>query len=124
LINKLNVRQRRVWLVIDASENAVASSEFLPFVSEDIDMEFLEQFMKLSKTTHDLESLSSGTSNSQKRVTPTDVLKYKIDVPEERDEQEKIGVILQRIDEAHVLYQSQITKLKQLKRSLLQKLFM
>ncbi|MFP3354676.1 hypothetical protein R0K04_25325, partial [Pseudoalteromonas sp. SIMBA_153] len=61
LINKLNVRQKRIWFVEDAPSNAVASSEFMPFTSTEIDLAFLEQLVLSDKTTRDLESISSGT---------------------------------------------------------------
>ena len=72
LFNKLNVRQRRVWLVKDCSNNSVCSSEFLPYKSEKIDLSFLKQLLLTDKVTKDFEDMSSGTSNSQQRITPSD----------------------------------------------------
>ncbi|MGG3925909.1 restriction endonuclease subunit S [Metabacillus fastidiosus] len=123
LINKLNVRQKRIWLVEDAPSNAVASSEFMPFTSTEIDLAFLEQLMLSDKTTRDLESISSGTSNSQKRITPSDVLKYRIKLPVDRAEQEKIGSFFKNIDNLMTLHQSELNSLKNLKKSLLQQMF-
>lgn len=123
LINKLNVRQKRIWFVEDAPSNAVASSEFLPFTSTEIDLAFLEQLMLLDKTTRDLESISSGTSNSQKRITPSDVLKYLIKLPVGRPEQEKIGSFFKDIDNLINLHQHKLELLKETKKSLLQKMF-
>ncbi|MGN7378464.1 restriction endonuclease subunit S [Bacillus altitudinis] len=123
LINKLNVRQKRIWFVEDAPSNAVASSEFMPFTSTEIDLAFLEQLMLLDKTTRDLESISSGTSNSQKRITPSDVLKYLIKLPVGRPEQEKIGSFFKNIDNLINHHQRKLELLKDTKKSLLQKMF-
>lgn len=123
LINKLNVRQKRIWLVEDAPSNAVASSEFMPFTSTEIDLVFLEQLMLSDKTTSDLESISSGTSNSQKRITPSDVLKYLIKLPVDRAEQEKIGSFFKNIDNLIILHQRKLNHLQDEKKSLLQKMF-
>lgn len=123
LINKLNVRQKRIWLVEDAPCNAVASSEFMPFTSTEIDLVFLEQLMLSDKTTRDLESISSGTSNSQKRITPSDVLKFLINLPVDRTEQEEIGSFFKNIDYLNALYQHKIEKLNKLKQGFLQKMF-
>lgn len=123
LINKLNVRQKRIWFVEDAPRNAVASSEFMPFTSTEIDLAFLEQLMLLDKTTRDLESISSGTSNSQKRITPSDVLKYIIKFPVDRAEQEKIGSFFKNIDNLIIFHQLELNSLKNLKKSLLQQMF-
>ncbi|MFP3420933.1 restriction endonuclease subunit S [Bacillus sp. SIMBA_154] len=123
LINKLNVRQKRIWFVEDAPSNAVASSEFMPFTSTEIDLAFLEQLMLSDKTTRDLESISSGTSNSQKRITPSDVLKYIIKFPVDRAEQEKIGSFFKNIDNLIIFHQRNLNSLKNLKKSLLQQMF-
>ncbi|MED1809012.1 restriction endonuclease subunit S [Bacillus subtilis] len=123
LINKLNVRQKRIWFVEDAPSNAVASSEFMPFTSTEIDLAFLEQLMLSDKTTRDLESISSGTSNSQKRITPSDVLKYIIKFPVDRAEQEKIGSFFKNIDNLIIFHQRKLNSLKNLKKSLLQQMF-
>ena len=123
LINKLNVRQKRIWLIEDAPDNAVASNEFMPFTSEKIDMTFLEQLMLSDKTTRDLESISSGTSNSQKRITPPDVLKYQIKLPKERDEQEKIGIFFKQLDNIIVLHQQKIDIYKEQKKGFMQQMF-
>lgn len=123
LINKLNVRQKRIWLVKKAPSNAVASSEFMPFTSIEIDLAFLEQLMLSDETTRDLESISSGTSNSQKRITPSDVLKYLIKFPVARAEQEKIGSFFKNIDNLITLHQRKLDHLKDRKKALLQQMF-
>lgn len=123
LINKLNIRQKRIWLVKDAPSNAVASSEFMPFTSTEIDLAFLEQLMLSDKATRDLESISSGTSNSQKRITPSDVLKYLIKLPVDRAEQEKIGSFFKNIDNLITLHQRKLEKLQNLKKAYLNEMF-
>lgn len=123
LINKLNVRQKRIWLVEDAPCNAVASSEFMPFTSTEIDLAFLEQLMLSDKITRDLESISSGTSNSQKRITPSDLLMYRIKLPVDRAEQEKIGSLFKNIDNLITLHQRKLEKTKALKSAYLSEMF-
>ena len=54
LINKLNVRQRRIWLVKKAGENAVSSSEFMPFIPNDVNLEFRKQVFLSDKGTNKL----------------------------------------------------------------------
>ena len=62
LINKLNVRQQRIWLVNQCKENSVCSSEFLPFKSDTCDLAFIGHVMRSPKTTSDLIDMSTGTS--------------------------------------------------------------
>lgn len=123
LINKLNVRQRRIWFVKKAPENAVASGEFVPFQSFKIDLGFLHQLFLSDKTTSELQSISSGTSNSQKRVTPSDLLHYPICIPTTKGEQVVVGRFLSSIDNLITLHQRKLAKLKELKQGYLQKLF-
>jgi len=123
LINKLNVRQRRIWFVKKAPENAVASGEFVPFQSFEIDLGFLHQLFLSDKTTSELQSISSGTSNSQKRVTPSDLLHYPICIPTTKGEQVVVGRFLSSIDNLITLHQRKLEKLQELKKGYLQKMF-
>lgn len=123
LINKLNVRQRRIWFVKKAPENAVASGEFVPFQSFEIDLGFLHQLFLSDKTTSELQSISSGTSNSQKRVTPSDLLHYPIYIPTTKGEQVVVGRFLSSIDNLITLHQRKLDLLKEQKNGFLQKMF-
>ena len=105
LVNKLNVRQKRIWHIEEAPGNAVASGEFMPFASTKIDLTFLEHLMLSDSTTSDLQSMSSGTSNSQKRIVPSDLLKYKTAIPIDRNEQIRIGTFFSDLDHLITLHQ-------------------
>lgn len=98
LINKLNVRQKRVWYVKRAGNNAVSSSEFMPFTSESLKLSFLKQLLLSDKSTKFMENISSGTSNSQKRITPLDISNYLIEKPTDAREQDKIGDFFETLD--------------------------
>ncbi len=70
LVNKLNVRKKRIWHVPRPEANAVCSSEFVPFSSHSSDLSFIKISVLSERITAYLESCSSGSSNSQRRVTP------------------------------------------------------
>lgn len=123
LINKLNVRQKRIWLVDNPKVNSVASSEFMPFVSNNVDLNFLRQLMITNKVTRALESISSGTSNSQKRITPSDLKNFSINLPVDINEQQKLGELLTEIDNILSSINTKIKQLKVIKKYCLQKLF-
>ncbi|GEN94033.1 restriction endonuclease subunit S [Pediococcus ethanolidurans] len=123
LINKLNVRQRRIWLVENANHNAVASGEFMPFISDKVVLSFLEQLLLSDRTTRDLESISSGTSNSQKRVTPSDLLGYKIQISSSKTEQTQIATLLKDLDSLIAANQQKYNQLKKVKKWCMQNLF-
>lgn len=121
LFNKLNVRQRRVWHVKECLENAVCSSEFLPYHSLGVHSEFLYQVLLCDKTTVDFENMSTGTSNSQKRITPSDFLEYEIALPE-KDEQEAIAQVLSDMDSEIEQLEKKLAKYQQIKQGMMQEL--
>ena len=121
LFNKLNVRQRRVWLVKDCSNNSVCSSEFLPYKSEKIDLSFLKQLLLTDKVTKDFEDMSSGTSNSQQRITPSDFLKYEISIPS-LEEQRKIALILFYMDTEIQRLEEKLSKYQKVKQGMMEEL--
>ena len=122
LINKLNVRQQRIWLVETPSENAICSSEFMPFVSEMVNLEFLREFFLSNETTKKLEELSTGTSNSQNRVSPKDIINFKLAIPT-LPEQEAIGTFFSTLDRHITLHQRKLDKLKSVKQAYLSEIF-
>ena len=123
LINKLNVHQRRIWNVQTSFEDSVASGEFLPYISEEVNLEMLSQVLLSDSSTLDLISLSSGSSNSQKRITPEEFMKYNVMFPTDIKEQNMIAKLLNSIDKHISLHQRKLDNVKMLKKSLLQKLF-
>ncbi|MCC8060951.1 MAG: restriction endonuclease subunit S [Clostridiales bacterium] len=122
LINKLNVKQKRIWLVEKPSKNAVASSEFMPFTSDEVNLKFIHQMMLSDKITDDLLSISSGTSNSQKRVTPSDLQNYCVNYPASKEEQSEIGDFLTNLDHLIALHQRKLKKYKNIKQGMIEEL--
>ena len=123
LINKLNVHQRRIWNVQTSFEDSVASGEFLPYISEEVNLEMLSQVLLSDSSTLDLISLSSGSSNSQKRITPEEFMKYNVMFPTDIKEQNMIAKLLNSIDKHISLHQRKLDHLKELKKGLLQQMF-
>ena len=120
LFNKLNVRQKRVWLVSGDSEyKTISSTEFLPIVVKDIDNVFLTYLLLNDSITSYLKKKSSGTSNSQKRILPKDLMAMKIKVPS-LPEQKAIADVLSAADEEISLLQKDLEQEKFKKKSLMQ----
>ena len=122
LINKLNVRKKRIWLVEKPSDNAVCSAEFIPICSDEINLRYLKYFTLNDSFTKYLEDCSSGSSNSQKRVTPDIIMNAEIIVPVYA-EQKKIGDYFRNLDHLITLHQRKCEKLKELKKFMLQNMF-
>jgi type I restriction enzyme S subunit len=122
LINKLNVRQQRIWLVNQCKENSVCSSEFLPFKSDTCDLAFIGHVMRSPKTTSDLIDMSTGTSNSQRRVAPKDLKAYSVTIPNSKEEQHEIAKILTTMDSEISVLEAERDKYISIKQGIMQKL--
>lgn len=123
LINKLNVKKQRIWIVKHAGKNAVCTGEFLPFKSNKTDLEFIRQQLLSERVTEELSSLSAGSSNSQKRITPQVLLDFSIMVPSKQIESQKIAKFLGEFDSLITLHQRKLEALKKTKVSMLEKIF-
>ena len=104
LINKLNVRKKRILLVEKPEKNAVCSAEFVPVTSDVSDLSFLKYTTLKDDFTAYLEDCSSGSSNSQKRVTPDVIMKATIQIPTIA-EQSIIGTFFSNLDSIITLHQ-------------------
>ena len=98
LYNKLNVRQKRIWYIENCSTDSICSSEFLPYCSAEINLKLLAQILQSDETTTYFIENSTGTSNSQKRITPTLFLEYEVLLPEDNAEQTTIANLLENFD--------------------------
>lgn len=122
LFNKLNVRQRRIWYVHFTDKNSVCSMEFLPYVSKDLSLPLLRYILDTDKITQDFVGMSRGTSNSQKRIAPTDFLSYKIAIPRNVTEQDHIAKVLSSIDSLISQLEVLIEKKKAIRQGAMQEL--
>ncbi len=122
LVNKLNVRKKRIWNVENPESNAVCSAEFVPLYSLGADLTFVKYTLFTDYFTNYLEGRSSGSSNSQKRVTPDVIMQAKVTIPT-CDEQKKIGEYFSNLDNLIALQQQELDGYKELKKGLLQQMF-
>lgn len=122
LINKLNVRKRRIWVVEHPEDNAMCSSEFVPLTSAEFDLRFLGYLAMTDSFTGYLLDCSSGSSNSQKRVTPDTILQYLVSLPS-LPEQRKIADCLTSLDDVIAKAKDELDAWRELKKGLLQQMF-
>ena len=123
LVNKLNVRKKRIWLHKEFEPNAVCSTEFVALGSNGvIDLHYLKQLALTNHFTEYLINNSSGTSNSQKRVSPATILNYKAFIPV-LPEQEKIADFLTSYDAMIDNQSKRVDVLKLRQKGLLHKIF-
>lgn len=122
LFNKLNVRQKRIWLINAEKENSVCSSEFLAYSSDQIDLLYLNYLLNTNEVTKDFIDSSTGTSNSQKRITPNTFLSYSITVPSDIEEQTAIASILSDMDNEIEELEKKLAKYRCIKQGMMSEL--
>lgn len=122
LINKLNVRKKRIWKVLKPMSNSVCSAEFIPVKSDKMSIDFLECLALSDRFTARLLDCSTGTSNSQKRVTPNIIMDMSVSIPC-LEEQQKIADFLSAFDEVIIQSEAEVRNLEQQKKSAMQKIF-
>lgn len=122
LINKLNVRKKRIWKVLKPMSNSVCSAEFIPVKSDKMSIDFLECLALSDRFTARLLDCSTGTSNSQKRVTPNIIMDMSVSICC-LEEQQKIADFLSTVDEVITQSEAEVQNLEQQKKSAMQKIF-
>ena len=122
LINKLNVRQKRIWYIERCEDNAVCSGEFLPYKSSVIDLTLLRHILLTDKVVQDFIDMSTGTSNSQRRIRPKNVLDYKVNIPTDKKEQKAIADVLTSMDNEISALEAKKDKYEYLKQGMMQQL--
>lgn len=122
LFNKLNVRQKRIWLVEASESNSVCSSEFLPYYSDTIDLRLLAQLLSTEKIAKDFIGMSTGTSNSQKRITPKNFLEYSVYMPTDINEQAAIADVLDDMDSEIAVLEEKLHKAQLMKAGMMSEL--
>lgn len=98
LVNKLNMRFKRIWPVGGLLPNSVCSTEFVPLCPKgNIDHDYLLYVLLSDAFTRLLSGMRTGTSGSHQRVKPEWILGYSFELPD-RTTQRRIGGILSSID--------------------------
>lgn len=122
LFNKLNVRQRRIWHVELCPDNAICSSEFLPYYSDTIDLRLLAYALDTEQSTKHFIDVSKGTSNSQKRISPQEFEDFRVMLPPTLPEQRAIAAVLTDIDAEIAALEADRAKYERIKSGMMQEL--
>lgn len=75
-----------------------------------------------NKVVNDFVNMSTGTSNSQKRVKPSNVLSYKINIPLDINEQKAIANMLTSMDNEITVLEAKRDKYIKTKQGMMQQL--
>ena len=98
LVNKLNMRFKRIWPIDSLQANSVCSTEFVPLCpNEKVDRNYLLYILMSDDFTNALSGMRTGTSGSHQRVKPEWILDYKFPLPN-IEKQRGIGDFLSALD--------------------------
>lgn len=122
LFNKLNVRKKRIWNVKNSPDNSVCSAEFIPVIATGVLQDYMYYAVSTDGFTKAVEECSSGTSNSQKRITPSIFLEQKIACPCSQ-EQQKIASFFTTLDEKISIKNKVLNSFEKIKNGLMNKIF-
>ena len=82
LFSKLNPRIKRIWLPDIQTENAICSTEFIPYKPKDIAMfGFCYSIVNSDSFYEYVLSLTNGSTGSHQRFHPIDTLDYELMIP-------------------------------------------
>ena len=121
LFSKLNPRIKRVWFLDEIEDNAICSTEFVPYKALDDDLVyFIDRVINSDSFYNRVLSIVNGATGSHQRFHPKDTLKFTIPYNEEVAKlyNRSVEPILKRI----LVNQQEITHLTALRDALLPKL--
>ena len=81
LVSKLNPQFKRVWLINNAEENSICSTEFIPFQAKDIPIEYLFGILNSYSFNKYMIQCASSSTGSRKRMTPELCLQFSVALP-------------------------------------------
>lgn len=89
--------------------------------SEKVTNDFLAVLLRSPKSFNQLSALASG--GTAKGVSQKSLSQFKVTVPTDLEEQQKIGTFFKQLDDTITLHQRKLDYLKEMKKGLLQKMF-
>lgn len=76
LVSKLNPQFKRIWLILEPGENAICSTEFLPFTTDSKSIFYLYELLNSDLYSIHLKQKASSSTGSRKRIDPDNCLSF------------------------------------------------
>lgn len=77
LVSKLNPQFKRIWLIIDSTDSAICSTEFLPVKATETGVYALYSLLNSDAFSVHLIQNASSSTGSRKRIDPDNCMSYK-----------------------------------------------
>lgn len=120
LLSKLNPTTKRLWYPLVSTKEAICSTEFMIYRSEDRFRGFVYALLDSSAFMDFIISISTGSTNSRQRCKPKETLDYKFPFDEEQVKELSDRIV--PIMDCIVANRVQNNKLSEIRNELLPKL--
>ncbi len=81
LVSKLNPQFKRIWFINGADDACICSTEFIPFCSKTVPLEYLYGILNSASFHRYMIQCSSSSTGSRKRMPPELCLTYNVILP-------------------------------------------
>ena len=110
---------------LDRYENGVLSTLYILFSVKNVDSDFLVSYYDTNNWHSEVQQRSAegARNHGLLNISASDFFDTELVIPQDPNEQKKIGLLFKKLDSTITLHQRELDSLKKLKKSLLQKMF-
>ncbi|AOZ94897.1 restriction endonuclease subunit S [Paenibacillus crassostreae] len=104
-------------------EGLLVSHRFPTFIIDKSDINFIHQLVSKENFRKKLDLISPGGAGRNRVLNKRDFINLNVSVPKSLEEQQRIGDYLKQLDDTIALHQKKLEDYQQLKKALLQRMF-
>ncbi|MGM8216276.1 restriction endonuclease subunit S [Bacillaceae bacterium W0354] len=104
-------------------DGLLVSHRFPTFVIDKSNTHFIHQLVSRENFRRQMEIISPGGAGRNRVLNKSDFMSLKVLVPESIEEQQKIGAFFKQLDDTIAYHEKKLENYKQLKKALLQRMF-
>lgn len=104
-------------------EGLLVSHRFPTFIIDKSDINFIQQLVSKENFRRKLDLISPGGAGRNRVLNKNDFINLNVLVPKSLEEQQKIGAFFKQLDDTIALHQKKLEDTQQLKKALLQRMF-
>lgn len=110
---------------LDRYENGVLSTLYILFSVKNVDSDFLVSYYDTNNWHSEVQQRSAegARNHGLLNISASDFFDTELVIPQDPNEQKKIGLLFKKLDSTITLHQRKLDKLKNIKKALLEKMF-
>ena len=123
IVNITFAWEHAIAVASERDDGLLVSHRFPTFVIDKSDINFIRYTVIQEDFRRKMELISPGGAGRNRVLNKKDFVKLKLSVPNEIEEQQKIGDFFKQLDDIIALHEQELDTLKQTKKAFLQKMF-